>query len=205
MGSKKAERPKTIRGNTKTTRVDWLCAARNVLIKEGADRVKIDPLARSLNVTRGGFYWFFESRQDLLEQLLEEWVDPKNDPLIAAMTARTGSSMDRMIRFTMEIIDEKSYSPALDSAMRDWSRNSKDVREAVRTVDTRRMEYLTNLFDDLGCLPEDALIRARIFYFHQIGYYEIGFNESRKRRLHYLPIYFKHLTGFDLPVEELKT
>ena len=53
------------------TTEDWLALARETLIKEGVDAVKIDRLAKMAGVTPGGFYWRFKSRNDLLDQLLE--------------------------------------------------------------------------------------------------------------------------------------
>src|SRR5688572_17713954 len=47
-------------------RDDWIAAARNELIAAGVDAVKVGRLARRLHVTRGGFYWHFTSRADLL-------------------------------------------------------------------------------------------------------------------------------------------
>ena len=38
----------------------WRNAAYELLISEGIDAVKIMPLAKRLNLTRTGFYWFFE-------------------------------------------------------------------------------------------------------------------------------------------------
>ena len=49
--------PATVpRGNMKTTRQQWLDAGRTLLIRDGAAGVKIDRLARDLNITCGRFY-----------------------------------------------------------------------------------------------------------------------------------------------------
>ena len=53
----------------------WLDAARKILIEEGVDHVKIDRLATSLRVTRGGFYHHFHNRDELLDKLLVQWEE----------------------------------------------------------------------------------------------------------------------------------
>ena len=53
-------------GHVKVTREDWLNAARDVLVTEGADRVKILPLSNRLGVSRSSFYWYFENQKGLL-------------------------------------------------------------------------------------------------------------------------------------------
>lgn len=197
------DRKDTVRGNTKNTREDWLAEARKILVKEGIGRVKIDRLAKNLNVTRGGFYWFFKNRQDLLDHILSHWQDSKNDPLTGAIKGNNKTPLDPLIRFTLTIIRERSYSPALDSAIRDWARTSTRTRRAVDLVDNRRITSLMKAYQGLGYKKEAAFIRARIQYFHQIGYYAMDVHETPEQRLHYLPFYFKQLTGFDLPDEAI--
>src|ERR1700728_367653 len=52
-----------------------LKAARYALIREGIGGVEIGKLARKLHATRGGFYWFFTSRKQLLDHLLADWEE----------------------------------------------------------------------------------------------------------------------------------
>lgn len=196
--------PVQIRGNTKTTREEWLQAARDVLVAEGAAHIKIDRLARGLGVTRGGFYWFFRNRQDLLDQLLADWKSSRSDRVFQTLKEPFSDPIDLFVRFTVALVNEREYSPALDSAVRDWARTSVRAKKAVTLVDDRRIKLLTDAFKQLGYSGEDAFIRARVFYFHQVGYYAMELRETREERLHYLPVYFKVLTGFDLPAEQLE-
>src|SRR6185369_2503859 len=53
----------------------WLDTARQALIEEGTAGVEINKLAKRLGVSRGGFYWFFKSRKQLLDKLLAYWAD----------------------------------------------------------------------------------------------------------------------------------
>jgi hypothetical protein len=48
---------------------------------------------------------------------------------------------------------------------------------------------------DLGAPPNEALVRARILYFHQMGYYALGLKESRHERETLYPIYERLLFG----------
>ncbi len=193
-------RDSEIRGNTKTSRDDWLEEARNILIREGVDGVKVDRMARNLGVTRGGFYWFFKNRRQFLDLLLANWQDSRNDPLTRVIRAGDNDApLETLVRFVMTLIREESYSPALDAAIRDWARSSDTVRRAVELVDNRRIMLLAKLFQALDYDAEEAFIRARIIYFHQVGYYAMDVRENAEQRLRYLPVYFRQLTGFDLP------
>src|SRR5262245_9658754 len=60
---------------SRLTRADWLTAALDALISDGVENVKVLPLAERLGVSRSSFYWFFRSREHLLDLLLERWRD----------------------------------------------------------------------------------------------------------------------------------
>ncbi len=61
-------------GSSRLTKDDWLQLAIQTLVREGIDQVKIQVMARTLGVSRSSFYWFFDSIQDLQDQLLDYWL-----------------------------------------------------------------------------------------------------------------------------------
>ena len=64
---------------------DWISGARKLLIKSGIANVKVEPLAKALNVTTGSFYWHFAKREDLYDALLQDWYDTNTAPLHRAV------------------------------------------------------------------------------------------------------------------------
>ena len=60
-------------GNVKVTREDWLTVAMDVLLSDGVEQVKVLTLGDRLSVSRSSFYWYFKSRQHLLDALLDQW------------------------------------------------------------------------------------------------------------------------------------
>ncbi len=48
-----------------------------------------EPLAQALGVTKGGFYWHFEDRRALLEEMLDTWERTSIDEGSSASRART--------------------------------------------------------------------------------------------------------------------
>lgn len=193
------------RGNTKTTHEEWLEASRVMLIEDGIERVKVDRLAKKLDVSRGGFYWFFKNRQDLLFQLLDDWQSAEKDPFTYILKDRNFPAMERLLKYAKAVMSSIGFDPALDMAIRDWARISAEVKEVVEKVDDRRIQALSGLFAEMGENKEEAFIRARIYYFHQIGYYTIGLKETQEQRRAYLPIYFKQLIGREMPEDLFDT
>jgi hypothetical protein len=62
-------------------------------------------------------------------------------------------------------------------------------------VDRQRIDVLARICLDLGYDPQEAEIRARVTYFHQVGYYALGLKESRRVRRRLAPIYTRVLLG----------
>lgn len=187
--------PSPKKGNFKVSRQEWLDAARATLIKEGIAAVRVERLAKKLGVTRGGFYWFFKSRQELLDSLLEDWSVANTQPFINAVEAAGPNPKAQFNAITDLYLEEEAFSPAYDAALRDWARTSKRVLRAVEEADETRIALLTRVLKAMGYEAEEAFIRARVTYFHQVGYYAMGIREDRETREHYLPIYQRILMG----------
>lgn len=91
-------------------------------------------------------------------------------------------------------LSEKEYDPKWDGAVRDWARTSQKVLDTVHAVDQQRIGYIEQVFQDLGYKGKEANVRARVTYYHQVGYYALGMHETRKQRLELIPYYIKILT-----------
>jgi AcrR family transcriptional regulator len=190
MGSKASSKAAPAIG-----RQGWLDAARAILIREGIAGVKVDRIARRLKVTRGGFYWFFDSHKQLLDALLADWEERNTEGFKAVLRESGRNGMAEFQALVDLWLNEKNYSPAWDAAVRDWARVSGKVANAVRRTDDIRIDVLRQLFLDMGYEEQEAFVRARICYFHQVGYYALGVRESREERLRLMPLYSRVLTG----------
>lgn len=177
------------------TRDDWIAVARKALIRAGIGAVRIVPLAQSLGVTRGAFYWLFKSRKDLLDALLEDWRRNNTLPFDALLDPARRDGAAEFQKLVDLWIQERDYHPAWDTAIRNWARLSRSVESVVRRVDEHRIALIRQIFVDLGYQDPEALVRARIAYFHQVGYYTLGLTDSAARRLELLPVYVSCLIG----------
>lgn len=173
---------------------DWIAAAREMLIEGGIAAVQINPLAGRLGVTRGGFYWRFRNRQDLLDQLLLDW-EGSNAQHFLDRLAEPGTPRERIDRLIDLWLEERQFDPRLEAAIRQWARIDEAVHERVRKVDLGRIRAIADIFLQGGFEPADAEARARITYFHQIGYYALDLGESPQQRAEMRPHYTRVLYG----------
>jgi AcrR family transcriptional regulator len=185
-------------------REDWVAAARAELITSGVSAVTVARLARRLKVTRGSFYWHFKSHGELLRALLKLWEETNTGSFERALTRTNGGDgFTEFLAIVNLLLAEKDYSPAFDLAVRDWARTSKEAANAVRRADERRMNVLHRIFLDMRFSDPEALVRARITYFQQIGYYTLGIHEEPEARRKLLPHYLRVLVGKS--IEEMVT
>lgn len=142
---------------TRTPRSRWIEEGLRALATGGPDAVRIESLAQALGVTRGGFYWHFEGRRALLEEMLDAWERAGVDEVIERIEREGGDASTRLQRL-WALAGSGEGMLEIDLAVRDWSRRAPAVAERLRRVDNRRMEYLRLLF---GELSPDTDVEAR--------------------------------------------
>jgi AcrR family transcriptional regulator len=165
-----------------------------VLVAAGVDDVKVDRLSRQLKVTRGSFYWHFKNRKDLLDALLDGWKQ-QNLSEIAQVRNRRREAGPDMVEVVRIWLQEDPAYPTFDMAIRFWARKDPAVAALVRRTDDEWIGLLQAIFQANGEGELASLARARITYFHQIGYYALAIEESLEDRLALSPYYHAVLTG----------
>ncbi|HUV23222.1 MAG TPA: TetR/AcrR family transcriptional regulator [Gammaproteobacteria bacterium] len=196
-----AERGTTAPERSQLQRFDWLQKALEIFVDEGIDAIRITRLADDLGVTRGSFYWHFQNREDLLDSLVSYWKD-KNTAAITESMAQASSLANGIFRFFETCIDAVLFDPRLDLALREWARRSPAIHALVDDEDAARIEALRQFYLRFDYSMPQALIRARVLYYSQIGFYALGTSESLQTRLQYTDAYFEAFTGQQLTRQE---
>jgi len=144
---------------TRTPRSAWIEEGLRALAAGGPDAVRVEPLARDLGVTKGGFYWHFDGREALLAEMLDQWERVMVDLVIERVESEGGGARERLERL---FGIASSVGPLLKAelAVRDWARRDKSVARRLRRVDNRRMDYLRSLFGELSADEDDVEARC---------------------------------------------
>lgn len=152
----------------RTPRSSWISAGLQALAEGGPDAVRIEPLAKTIGVTKGGFYWHFEGRDALLEEMLDEWERFAVDDVIDRVEAEGGDRQTRL-QTLFGLASEGREILSIDLAVRDWARRDPEVEARLRRVDNRRMDYMRELFAGVSSDPEDVEARCLIAFSLWIG------------------------------------
>ncbi len=145
---------------------DWLNHGLKTLAQEGFTALKAVPLAKSMGVSRGSFYWHFADIEAFHAELLKLWRDIAAERIIADVdaAAEKDNAVERLLR---RVFGERL---ALENAVRRWAAVDPAARAAVQAIDRRRVSYVEGLLRAAGIADDDARMRAQILYWSYLGF-----------------------------------
>ena len=153
--------------STRTTRESWIEAGLAALADGGPDVVRVDVLAQTLGVTRGGFYHQFESRPRFLDALLDTW-ERRSTEEVRRRVETEGGDARRKVRRAGTLTFSGELLP-IDLAVRDWARRDEAVAERLRRVDNRRMGLLREMIGTFCADPDEVEARSLLAFALAIG------------------------------------
>ena len=159
--------------NRTLTRDDWVAAALSALRKGGPQAIKVESIAKALDVSKGSFYWHFKNASDLRSAMLEHWVAVATTAIIDAVEGspeEPSRTLEELVRVSVANLSGSSRQAALNqAAIRDWARYDSDVAKVMKTADKMRLNFVTRGFELAGFKPKESLENARILYAALIG------------------------------------
>jgi AcrR family transcriptional regulator len=143
----------------------WVRAGLDALERGGTPAVSAVALARALGVTRGSFYWHFDSRDELLRAVLETWEREHSDAVLDALGAVT----DPRERLRLLLGAATSKPPSLFIRLLEAQGAEPAVAEVLGRSRERRVAFLAKAFRDCGIAPAAARRRALAVYAMYVG------------------------------------
>jgi AcrR family transcriptional regulator len=169
----------------KTPPEAWVDAAFTALAEGGPDAIRIEALAASLGVTKGGFYGDFADRNALVERVLDTWEHAVVDDVISQVE-NTDHDPRTKLRHLFDLARDHAragHGLAVELAIRDWARRSPGISERLHRVDNRRMAYLRTLFRQISVDNNDAEARSLLAFSLFVGNWLItAEHDGRPRR-----------------------
>lgn len=173
----------------------WLGAAYESLLEAGVDAVKIQPLAKKLNLSRTSFYWFFKDREELLNALVSRWREKNTGNLVKRAEAYAETVAEAMLNVFDCWLDSRLFDSQFEFAVRSWALQSPEILAEVQSADQQRLDALSRMFLRFGHDDTHADVRARTIYLVQIGYISMQTKEDIAVRMKRIPEYVEIFTG----------
>ena len=180
----------------RTHRDKWVDEGLRALADGGPDAVRVEPLAQELGVTKGGFYWHFEDRRALLEEMLDRWEEVVIDDVIQRVEAKGGNAKAKLRRlFGMASTYSGGGLLGVELAVRDWARRDKAVAKRLRRVDNRRMDYMRSLFGEFCPRQDEVEARCMLSMSLFVGNHYIAADHGDYSRADAMKLAVKRLLG----------
>jgi AcrR family transcriptional regulator len=143
---------------------DWLDQGLKTLAQRGFTALKADPLAKSMGVSRGSFYWHFADIGAFHAAILKHWREVAAEQVIAGLESTEDDPLSLLLRGAF------GSKQALERAVRSWATVDPKARAAVQAIDRRRVDYVAHMLRQAGVKPDLAAARAQILYWAFLGY-----------------------------------
>jgi AcrR family transcriptional regulator len=168
-------------GALRTPRDAWVEEGLRALAGGGTDAVRIEALAKSLGVTKGGFYGYFADRDALLEAMLDTWERESTDEVLDLIEHEGGDPKAKIKRAGMLTFSNDRLLP-IDLAIRDWARRDEGVADRLRRVDNRRMALLREMIGTFCTDPDEIEARSLLAFCLAIGEHFLAADHDGRSR-----------------------
>lgn len=179
---------------TRTPRSSWIEEGLRALGDGGPEAVRVEPLARALGVSKGGFYWHFEDRNALLGEMLDTWERTGVDDVIEAVDAGEADAGSRLGRLFTLASASGGELLKVELAIRAWARRDTAVAGRLRKVDNRRMDYMRTLFGAICEDPADVEARCLLAFSLFVGAPFVKADHGGRSRAEVLDLALERLT-----------
>jgi AcrR family transcriptional regulator len=143
---------------------DWEEAALDVIAARGIAAVSIPELARTLDVTKGSFYWHFAGLDDLVRRAVARWDRLDKETLDQIRTVE-----DPVVRLRTLFAEAMAATRAQSLYLALAVSPSTAIAAALRKVSSRRLRLLADTYQELGMPEPAAQQQALLAYSAYIG------------------------------------
>jgi AcrR family transcriptional regulator len=169
--------PKTSKEARQLSAEQWLDAAFHVLARNGVEAVRVEPLAKTLNVTKGSFYWHFKDRSALLDGMLLSWRQRATLGIIDRLERGNVPPVMRLRQLlAMLRINSSSSRDGADveAAIRLWGRSDAKAASAVQEIDRLRLGYIRSLVQATNPDTQQAEAWSMLIYAFMLAEAAVG-------------------------------
>lgn len=163
MAKKKEKESRIVTQNRKL----WLDEAIRTLLQEGPQALSVKRIATRLGTSRSPFFRVFGDRDELFRQMFDFYRRESSTEVFDSVRNYPGTPLQRFWFFWVHIIEREIYR--LDRPFRRWSLTNPKIDRLIRSMDKERIDFLRELYTDLGYSYEEADHRASFAYFEYIG------------------------------------
>jgi len=123
--------------------------ARRLFLRKGYHGTTIDDITRSAKLTKGSFYWYFKSKEDMLKRVFLEFEKLFLNNLIESINKVEGGTLDKIAKYIRFAAVFAYYNPELCVAFTTLSGELVGTRHKIekdiRRIYKRYQDFLAEL------------------------------------------------------------
>ncbi len=161
------------------TKQDWINLGYQEFALMGISGIVVERMAKKLKVNKSSFYWYFKTKSDFIDAVVEYWIEIETNQIIS--TTEQALTNEEKWNIFLKITFENS--PYLDFIfyLKRYAQKHEKIQKIIDKIDAERMNFTASLFYEFGYSKEDAKIKASIFYKYLIGYHEMIRNKKQPK------------------------
>ena len=148
------------KGDPIKPREKWLKEGLEALREGGTEALRIDPLARRLEVTKGSFYSHFSSKDEYLNAICEYWREQAMPMDVDRFFQVPGTLPEKLLALSRYV--EGSERSRYDTAIRQLAKVNACAAEAIEAIGRARLEFSFEIFRRAGFPEAEARARGHL-------------------------------------------
>jgi len=155
------------RKEKRVTKEEWLEKGLELFATCGSAGLRVDKLAKELDIAKSGFYCHFRGKDDLLDHILDYWARLYTEIITGAPELLALPARNRLLLAMQKIFELNlaEYDAAIDM----WSRSDARVARKRKEVINTRLKFFRDAFEELGFRGDDLEMRTRVCAVFQMG------------------------------------
>jgi AcrR family transcriptional regulator len=150
---------------------DWIKLGYKLFAEQGVSGINVEKMAKMLKVNKSSFYWHFKTKKDFIEELVMFWVNKETERIIHL----TNLKKPGLQKFKTLVALIYKQDPFLDFIfyLKRYAKKERNIQLIIDDIDNKRIEFSTNLLQEMGYSEQDAKIKSTFLNKHFIGYHEV--------------------------------
>ena len=159
----------------RVSKQQWMRAALDALVVRGVEGVRITELARTLSISKSGFYWHFDNRDHLLQEMTSFWINEYSQQIISEVLEQDEPLKKRLLKLVQLIREKKAGK--FDLAFTSWAKRDPSVHLILDQVRDMRIGFLKSLLATDFSSDAELNARAHLFVVY-FSWSEVMFRKS---------------------------
>ncbi len=145
-------------------------AVLEAIAEGGVASVSIERLAKELGVTKGSFYWHFADRAEVIEAALLVW-EQQGTLEIIRLLQEVSDPRERLTSLLSLIVTDQEHGP-VDVGLAGQA-SDPVVGPILQRITSARVDFVAELFGQLGLTPARAQRQARLAVASYLGHFQL--------------------------------